>query len=225
MTNAPARSRSASAAARLAASPLVRSGGVRVVPLLDAAQAAALADEARSCHAADAAEARVDEPGSDLDRGNPERWLESATGGPLLRRLFVSAGLGVLLESLTGCRWQPLGEQGSFSYYRRAGHHLGLHRDIRTCDLAVIVGVEDSDPDGEGLVVYPGRTREPLAAVRASPDAGARSVVVRPGTAAVLLGGLVPHRVTAVGPERVRIVAPLCFQLTERDQRVPLRTR
>ena len=116
---------------------------------------------------------------------------------------------------MTGLPWLPSGDQGTFSYYRRPGHYLGLHRDVDECDLAVIVCVADRyarEPGTAGtLCVYPQRTGEPLSAIRATPQLGALHIRVRPGEAAVLLGGIVPHRVIAVAEAHERVVAPLCF--------------
>jgi len=159
---------------------------------------------------------RTVQPDGEEHRGGaPDRWLESAVGGPELATLYASAVLARLLLDVTDLRWLPSGGQGTFSYYRRPGHYLGLHRDVDECDLAVIVCVSDeyaSDPGTAGtLCVYPQRTREPLSAIRATPKDGALHIRVRPGEAAILLGGIVPHRVIGVGNAHERVVAPLCF--------------
>lgn len=216
-----------SRAAQLAGSPLVRAGGWRVERLLTGRALAALAAESRSCHGG-ATESVVAEPhDDDPRRGHPDRRLESAPGGPVLRALYSSPVLHGLLARLTGAAWEPSGLQATYSYYRAPGHYLGLHRDVDVCDLAVIacvaddgpgaqVGLDDDDPAGGGatsgvLHVYPGRAGDALAAIRADRRGGS-AVPVVPGEAVVLLGGVVPHEVSPVAPRRCRVVAPLCFR-------------
>lgn len=213
-------------AAQLAGSPLVRAGGWRVERLLTGPAVAALAAESRSCHG-DATESVVAEPhDDDPRRGHPDRRLESAPGGPVLRALYASPVLHGLLARLTGTAWEPSGLQATYSYYRAPGHYLGLHRDVDVCDLAVIacvaddgpgarVGLGGEDPAGGGasgvLHVYPGRAGDALAAIRADRRGGS-AVPLVPGEAVVLLGGVVPHEVSPVAPGRCRVVAPLCFR-------------
>ena len=195
---------------RLAGSPLVRAGGAVVVRLIGPELLAALAAEAAAHHRW-AAQARCDVARDD-ERGAPDRWLEQAPGGPVLRHLLHDPGTAATLADLTGIRWSPLGEQGSYSYYCRPGHHLGLHRDIRRCDLAAItcVAVEGTGTGGD-LEVLPAAAGTALAGLRAGPAPTARVLRLRPGDTAVLLGGVVPHRVTPVAGRRARVVAPLCF--------------
>jgi hypothetical protein len=199
----------------LAAGPLARSGGVLVVSLLGRetlgmlrAEAAALRSRAETYHVRE-------HDGEEHRGGEPERWLVSAVAGPRLRAVYSSVGLTELLGDVTGLAWMPSGDSGTYSYYCRSGHHLGLHRDIEECDLAVIICVVDDyigDPGSGGtLCVYPQRASEPLSAIRASPGRGAIHLRVRPGEAAIILGGIVPHRVVPVGNNHERVVAPLCF--------------
>lgn len=197
--------------ARLAASPLARAGGSACISVGNPDR---LAAEARRCGAA-AAEAIVPTPPIDeWDRGNPERWIESATGADELYTTMHSRDLRRQLRVLTDVDWEPLAEQGTYSYYRQPGHHLGVHRDIVRCDLAVIVVCEISGEGGGGeLVTYPRRAREPLSAIRSSLEAGARGVGAQPGQAVVLFGGIVAHRVAPITGDRRRIVAPLCFRV------------
>jgi hypothetical protein len=204
-------------AARLAGSPLVRAGGWRVERLLAGRALAALAAEADACHG-DATECVVRESRDDEPRrGHPDRRLESAPGGPVLRALYASPVLHGLLARLTGAGWEPSGLQATYSYYRAPGHYLGLHRDVDVCDLAVIACVADAGAPGgheetSGVLrAYPRRAGDALAAIRADRH-GAVAIRLAPGEAVVLLGGVVPHEVSPVGPGRCRIVAPMCFR-------------
>jgi hypothetical protein len=159
----------------------------------------------------------VAEPDGETWRGgSPDRWLESAAGGDHLQAFYHSPRTLALLHQLTGLAWTQSGAAGTYSYYRRAGHHLGVHRDVDECDLAVITCVHDSAGGGAGragaLCLFPERTAETLEELRARPDDGAVYVRLEPGQSLVLLGGIVPHRVLPVGERHARIVAPLCYR-------------
>ncbi len=207
----PAPSSQSSTAAALSRSALAAAGGVAVIDLLDGPMLRALQVEAARAYA-DHVEHRVQAPPTDRwDRGNPDRWLRSAAGGPVLAMLLASGRLNRVLEAHTGIQWSPLSPQGSFSYYDQPGHHLGVHRDIERCDLTCIVCCDvGGDGSGSELVVYRSAVRTPLDQVRAGAVAG-RTISVRPGQAALILGGLVPHRVTPIVGDLRRTVAPLCF--------------
>jgi len=201
---------------RLRKSPLVRGGCLLRTRLLDSADLAALVRDAQASHLR-AVEARVAAPPTD-SRGDPDRWLESAPGGRALESFLHSPGVLDALVRATGLSWQPAGP-GSWTYYRREGHHLGLHRDLAVCDLAVITCVIDEGPQhGNGglLRVWPTRARASLAEIRRDP-VGAVDIRVRPGETVLLLGGLVAHQVLPLGPNHVRIVAPLCYQAVPCD--------
>ena len=218
--SAPARATPAAGATRLAfaTSGLGRAGGAVVTTILSPAATAGLRDESFAC-LANAHEAYVDEHDGEDDRGgSPDRWLETAVGGPLLRRFYAAPLVRALLHRLTGLEWSPTGTEGTYSFYRRRGHHLGIHRDVDECDLAVITCLHDAGHEhaaGEAgtLVVYPGRADEPLSAVRARPNEGAVRVRLPAGQSAIVFGGIVPHRVAPVVDGQVRVVAPLCYRL------------
>lgn len=195
--------------ARLARSPLVRNGGLLRTRILGAAQLASLVQDAWSSHA-QAAESRQDVPSD--ERGDPDRWLESAPGGAALQDYAASEAVLDRLVRATGVPWEPAGP-GSWSYYRSEGHHLGLHRDLSVCDLAVITCVIDQDAPAAGgtLRVWPTRARDPLDDVRRDPR-GSVDVRLRAGESVILLGGVVPHCVTPLAPGHLRVVAPLCYQ-------------
>lgn len=196
---------------RLSTSPLARAGGAMCITVGDPTR---LTAEARRCRA-EAAEVVVAAPPADnWDRGNPDRWMETATGGDELYDTMHSTGLRRQLHELTGVEWEPLAQLGTYSYYSAPEHHLGVHRDIVTCDLSVVIVCEISgDGSGGDLVVYPTRVREPLSAIRSNPELGGVPVDARPGQAAVLFGGIVPHRVERIDGNRHRVVAPLCFRV------------
>ena len=147
----------------------------------------------------------------------PTDGSNSAPGGRSLQALYHAPQVRELLRSLTGLAWRTTGYAGAYSYYRRPGHHLGLHRDIETCEIAVITCVRDDRPwpgsPGGVLHLYPSRAGEPLDAIERSLDHGAVEVRLAPGQSLVLLGGIVPHRLTPVGERQTRIIAPLCYRM------------
>lgn len=198
-------------------SPLAALGGAAIIRLLDDAAVAALASEALSHHTS-AVVQQVCCPGDEFERrGDPDRFLESATGGPLLQEFYNSPKVSSAIAGLTGVRWKTAGGAGTFSYYRRAGHHLGLHRDLELCDLAVITCVYDDaerEASSGALCLYPSRTSETLEAIRADDRSGVH-IRLAPGQSLVLLGGLIPHRLLPMKPEHTRIVAPLCYQAAD----------
>jgi hypothetical protein len=205
----------ADAWARLQRSPLWRAGGVLRTRLLDATGLAVLCTEADVQHA-QASEPRSHGPvAEDTRRGDPARWLETAPGGPALAAFLAAPATLALLRRLTGLPFVPSGPQGTYSYYRRAGHHLDVHRDIDVCDLAVITCLRDegAGADAASLEVYPDRWQEPTSRVRRTAEVGAQPVILAPGESVVLLGGVVPHRVPKVAAGRIRIVTPLCYRV------------
>lgn len=195
---------------RLAASRLVRAGGLVRRRLLDQTTQQALLDDALAAHAR-ATEARVEDPAGRV-RGDPDRWLESATGGEALASFSRSAALLAALREETGVAWLPAGG-GSWSYYRRAGHHLGLHRDVAVCDLAVITCVlnQGDSPESGMLRLWPSRARHTLDEIREDPH-GFVDVRVQAGDTVLLLGGLVAHQVLPLAEGHLRIISPMCYQ-------------
>jgi hypothetical protein len=189
-----------------------------VTTLLDPVSRSRLHAEAAACHTAAETYFVRDHDEQENRGGAPDRWLESSIGGPALTALGQSSAVASLLAAATLLTRRPSGGGGTYSYYCREGHHLSIHRDIDECDLAVLVCIEDAgfDPSSPAgtLCTYPSRSAEPLSAIRAEPERGARYVRARPGEAAILPGGTVPHRVVPVGPGHTRIVAPLCFSAT-----------
>ena len=212
-----ATSGSMGAAEILSASPLVARGGfVRTVLLSERARAALAADALQRLPGAETARLERS-PDEDLKRGNPARFMQSSPAGAGLRAFYKAPPVGELLKRLTGLRWACSGDRGSWSYYRRAGHYLDLHRDIDACDLAVITCVhERGRPQGGrsgALCLWPERARDGLAAIRADPARGRVVVRLRPAESIVFLGGLIPHRLEPLVAGHVRVVAPLCYQV------------
>lgn len=200
-----------SAIAAMPGRELAARGGWAVIPLLGDRALARLLREARAMHAAEGVAVREQlDPERADERGTAARFFETAAGGPALRRLYTAAPLRASLARLTGSGWRPLGGQATYSFYRREGHYLGLHRDIDRCELAVIACLHDDAP--ASLSLWPSRCAEPLAAIRDEPDSGRVPVRMRPGEAILLLGGVVPHAVEPMPAGRTRITAPMCFQ-------------
>ena len=198
----------------LASSPLVRSGGVVVSRLVSAGFVDDLRMEAYAQHpAAREALLRLGQS-RDGERGAPDRWLEIATGGVALHAFIHSQTVLDYLHRLTALDWTPLGDQGAYSYYRRPGHYLGLHRDIVNCDLTVITCIaRRGQGTGGVLLTYPARCRESIEGLRRSPYRGARGVMLQVGESAILLGGTVPHQLTPLDGTQIRVVAPICYRL------------
>ncbi|MEM9138350.1 MAG: hypothetical protein AAGB15_00840, partial [Pseudomonadota bacterium] len=118
------------------------------------------------------------------------------------------------LEELSGQGLKPTGERGSYSYYDRPGHYLGLHRDIQTCDLTLITCLSRHDgpaPSG-ALRLYPKSIRSDLDAI--SDDTVYRDISMKPGQSVILLGGCVPHQVLPAAEGFSRSIAVLCYQMT-----------
>ena len=190
-------------------------GGALVARLLDDHTLKRLTEEAWACHP-QAVEQRVQRADDAAAlRGDPNRWLENAPGGPVLQAFYGSSTVLATLAGLTGLRWRTAGGLGTFSYYRRQGHHLGLHRDLDICELAVITCIYDDSPAGGiwgALRLYPSRSHDGLRAIVADPRGGV-DVHLRSGDSLILLGGLVPHRLLPVRAGHVRVVTPLCYQV------------
>jgi hypothetical protein len=117
----------------------------------------------------------------------------------------------------TGVPWQLAGP-GSWSYYRRAGHYLGLHRDVAVCDVAMITCVVNhggSPPDGV-LRLWPTRVRESPEQIRRD-SRGAVDVRVRPGETVILLAGWSPTRSRHSAQAEYGSSHQFCYQAIPRD--------
>jgi len=148
--------------------------------------------------------------------GQPRRSLLTSTAGPIQDAWYASYHLPRFLSSQLGLPVVPSGNRGSYSYYARKGDFLDLHRDVETCDVAVITALHDTsaptDPGG-ALALYPGRIGEPLSAIRERPQEGSHLVKLSPGQTMVMFGGVIPHSVVPVGEDQLRIISVLCFRV------------
>jgi hypothetical protein len=106
---------------------------------------------------------------------------------------------------------------GTYSYYEREGDFLALHRDVLSCDIAMItcLAAHVCGAQAGGLLAYPGGIRDPLSAVRASGRGAGTPVALAPGDTALLLGGLVAHEVTPAAAGQDRVVAINCYRFEE----------
>ncbi|PTX54523.1 hypothetical protein C8N43_3338 [Litoreibacter ponti] len=195
-------------------SPLIQAGGALVIPdLLSGGWFKALRREGLA-NRANATEQKKDhsDPG-DWRTGDPARYLASAEAGPILDQIYADRGLISKLSGLAGGRLQPTGTRGSFSYYDRPGHFLGLHRDIKTCDVTLITCLERTEgtkPSG-ALRLYSKFFRAPLERVdRRGPH---RDVNMKAGQSVLLLGGCIPHEVLPAAQGYRRAISVLCFEM------------
>ena len=155
--------------------------------------------------------------GEEVRGGVPERRFLSSSGGVVQDSFYRAPWVLAFLRELTAAELVPSGERGTYSYYVRPGDFLGLHRDIVTCDVAVITclsnGTIDNASDGGHLCLYPERIDEPLSAIRATPEKGALKLLLKPGQTIVMYGGIVPHALLPVTPGQERIVSVLCYKI------------
>lgn len=154
--------------------------------------------------------------GEEVRGGIPARRFLNATGGPVQDAFYRAPWVLDFLRRLTAPSLVPTGERGTYSYYMRTGDFLAIHRDILTCDLAVITCLRDGaevEGDGGSLCLYPERLFEPLSAVRSTPAEGALTVRLDEGQTIALCGGLVPHALLPVAEGQERVVSVLCYHI------------
>jgi hypothetical protein len=197
-------------------SALMRQGGYGVYAgLPDSASCARLYQEAAERYPTATAQESWDDDLADGRGGKPRRRLLTAEAGPVQDQLYAAPWLAETLSTVCGITIAPSGNRGSYSYYARPGDFLDLHRDVETCDLAMITCLYETSPGddpGGALTLYPGRIHEPLSAIRARPDDGALLVKLQPGQTILLFGGVVPHLVVPVREGQVRVISVLCFE-------------
>ena len=197
----------------IASSTLLRGGGFAVFDhLLDAAGLRSLREESAR-HLRQAAVTQLARSDNTEGRGgNPARCFWQASGGEAQDDFYRHPRVAELLGNLCGTRVATTGQRGTFSYYTRPGHHLALHLDIETCDVALITCVYATASGHQGLYAYPQRRHEPLSSIRANPPRGLTPVPLRPGDSVALLGGIVPHCVLPLAAGQVRVVSVLCYR-------------
>ena len=174
----------------------------------------ALCDEAAQLYPSATHQESWDADTEEIRGGKPRRKVLTSTAGPVQDAMYASQPLQRYLSNELEITVVPSGNRGSYSYYARTGDFLDLHRDIETCDVALITALYDSHPaqSSGALVVYPGRVGEPLSSIRRDPGRGASLVKLHAGQTIVLLGGVVPHCVLPVAEGQMRIVSVLCFR-------------
>ncbi len=175
---------------------------------------AALAAEARERKIL-ATGVHISKSDSELVRGgSPARKFLNAPGGDIQRSLYENRSAMQAVANLAQLPVAPTGSCGTYSYYCRPGDYLTIHRDIATCDVAVITCLEEEGIASSGgkLCVYPSRVHESLAQVRRDPTRGALPLRLAPGETVVLFGGLVPHCTLPVVAGQNRVVSLLCYR-------------
>lgn len=197
-------------------SPLMRRGGFDVFSgiadefVRDALLAEAVEQQKTSV------ECSVSETDTEEHRGGaPCRRFLTGEGGEVQRAFYHSDWLINFLRSVTTAFLHPTGAYGTFSYYSRTGDFLDIHRDILTCDVAVITCLANNFETGRNggkLRLYPSRTQEFLSEIRAEPEKGASEIQLEAGQTLVMYGGIVPHELLPVAENQSRIVSVLCYE-------------
>lgn len=161
-------------------------------------------------------ELREDSDTEEWRGGLPPRKLLTTAGGPVQDQLYRALALQTLLSQLIGIPVMASRERAGYSYYCRPGDYLGLHRDVETCDISVIVALSDntnSEQEGGELILYPKKNHDPLSSIRQNPNIDAVSIKLAAGETCILAGGMVPHLVRPVVKDQYRITAPMCFKV------------
>jgi hypothetical protein len=184
--------------------------------LHDAAALRGLHDEAVAAASRATPSDCTTDDGEEVRGGAPARRFLSAHGGPRLTAVYRTPAARAVLGRLAGMDVEPTGDCGTYSYYVRPGDFLALHRDIATCDLAVITCLSDEQEGRAGasgaLCLYPGLFTERLSTLRTQPSRGALAVRLRPGQTIALLGGITPHALLPVQHGQRRVVSVLCYR-------------
>ena len=198
-------------------SALMKAGGCAIYDHLPGTAACArLLEEARRCLRGAVASAVATSDSEEVRGGSPARRFISAGGGEEQAAFYRDPETTRFLAAICNAPARPAGESGTYTYYVRPGDHLALHRDIETCDIAVVTCLLDRHREGSSggvMRFYPARRHEPLSRIRATPGDGAVSVRLPVGHTMVMFGGLVPHVIEPLGPGGLRIVSILCFRV------------
>jgi len=174
----------------------------------------ALCTEAATLRATGQRNVLVNSAAADARGGEPARAFTIAHGGSVQWTVFNSPALVESLGRICGLATFPAGG-GSYSYYEETGDFLSLHRDVEVCDLTVITCLKESGArPGDGLLlVYPQHATGPLSAARDAGREAATEVHIGCWESVALLGGVVPHEVTAMQPGQERIVSVMCYRI------------
>jgi hypothetical protein len=178
----------------------------------DADTTAALSREAMT---ADRRPSRVDGVNTEQARGGtPRRHLTSVNGGPFQQGLYLHRDLIRLLSKCVGAPVRPCGECATYSIYE-SGDFLDVHRDIPSCDIALISCVFDNNPsdDGGAIDVWFDDALTPLDVLRRGEGKPPARVAPRGGHTMLPHGGIMPHRVRRMAPGRLRVVSLMCFEM------------
>jgi hypothetical protein len=150
-----------------------------------------------------------------LRRGDPNRHLASAEGGPVQTAIYNNVGLIQKLSECCGRKIRPTGGQGTYSYYDLPGHFLGLHRDIRRCDVTLITCLhrQGGDFPSGALRVYAKSAATSLSKIGS--HTWHRDIRMSVGQSVLLLGGCVPHEVLPAAKGYARHISVLCFEIRD----------
>ena len=200
---------------RILRADLMGRGGFMVVPSLFAPEAITSLRHEAEIQQSQAQDVCV--PRSDTQQirgGNPARKFLSAPGGGVQRALYDSLELQQAIAAIVGLPIVPSGAGGTFSYYCRPRDFLAIHRDIVSCDVALITCLEETGVRDSGgkLCLYPQRIWEPLGSLRRTPVRGVVPLRLQPAETAILLGGVVPHCTLPVRGGQRRVVSLLCYR-------------
>lgn len=200
----------------LRAGPLASAGGFAILEALPDPQTLhSLMDEAQANYPLAHRQFTHERDWGDSRHCVPARALTSGPGGAVQDALYASGRLHAYLSGLCGTAIRPTGARGSYSYYTEPGDFLDTHRDIHQCDLTLITVLHDDTPSndaGGGLALFPQCADTALGDVHQLPDSAACFHKLRPGESIVLLGGLVPHRVSCLSERGQRVISALCFE-------------
>jgi hypothetical protein len=194
----------------------MRKGGFEVFEgFLDPETCALMLSEALELSSnADVSDVAVSD-GEEVRGGAPARHFMSVSGGPVQDAFYQAPWMLEYLRELCNVTVAPTGGRGTYSYYAQTGDYLAIHRDIETCDVAVITCLYNAPRrvgHGGALCLYPSRLFEPLSLVRSTPDQGAAIVSLEPGQTIVMFGGIIPHTLLPVSAGQTRIVSVLCYR-------------
>ncbi|MDT7810540.1 MAG: hypothetical protein QOJ42_456 [Acidobacteriaceae bacterium] len=202
-------------------SPMMQKGGFEIVNgLLPEPKREQMLAEAIRLYPESCQSYEPESDGEEIRGGSPARQFLSSQGGPVQDVFYQDNWLTGVLSDRTSNNIVTSGERGTFTYYVRAGDHLAIHRDVQSCDVAVVSCLlENSRPDQTGgcITIYPERIYEPLSSIRATPQEGALTIRLELGQTIFMFGGALPHSILPLGAEQTRIVSVLCFRVPQRD--------